>query len=127
MIDLDLIRKALTTHGDELALQILSILLDSPTGVTRARLVAVCFPTGFTNITSDRNVRRAIKRLRDMGLVILSSPDKAGYRIAGSDETKLVRAYALREYKAALSRIATTSKVLRAYGLKDNLRMSLGG
>lgn len=124
-MDLNDIQKILIERDDALSLRVLGFLKDNPLGLTRARLAALVYPAAVTvSAGMDRNVRRAIKRLRDLGLVIISSTDKAGYRLATDDDTLIVRRYALQQYKAARSRIATASKVLKAYGLKDNLRLS---
>lgn len=126
-MNFDEIKNQLSGRHDQLALNVLDQLRDAQAGITRARLVALNYPKGYTSQNADRHVRRAIKRLRNLGLVIVSSTDHAGYRIARRNETKIVRKFAEQQFKAAKSRMATARRVLKAYGLEGNLRMALGG
>lgn len=121
-MDTNQIRELLNERGDKTALSVLSLLERHPKGLTRERMTRMVYKTFTPSL--DRQTRKAIKRLRDLGLVILSSTKRPGYRLAGPREIAVVMAYAEQQVRAAKSRMATARKVLKAYGLKDNARFA---
>ena len=95
---------------------VLQALMESP--LTRGQLMAV---TGH----DDRVNRLAIERLRNAGIVIVSSSKKAGYRLARDE--KDVRAFVDDMQARARKANRTASKVKQAYGLKNQQSMELAG
>lgn len=126
----DLARKALTKTSDDLALKVLDLLVSSPAGYSRVRLIIKCYGAkqmvaNIANSTQDRAIREAIKRIRNLGVVIVSIPTEGGYRLATSKDTALVAHYVKQQYQAARSRMKTARKVMKAYGLRDVVPMDL--
>ena len=120
------IKDILFRRKDTLASLVLDTLEHNPKGMKRVKLVTAVTSWPWDQ-TSDRRVRKAIKRLRDLGLVILSSTQSSGYRLAGPEDTAAVQAYADQQMRAAKSRMATARKVQKAYGLRNVVPMDLSG
>ena len=70
---------------DEIQCAIHRRLLDAPQGLTRAELIREVFGEepgrNLGNNTLDRKIRKGIERLRDLGVPIVSTSGKAGYKI----------------------------------------------
>ena len=70
---------------DEIQCAIHRLLLKTPQGLTRAELIREVFGEepghNLGNNTLDRKIRKGIERLRDLGVPIVSTSGKAGYKI----------------------------------------------
>jgi len=68
-----------------IAQQILNTLLQAPKGITRKGLIRTVFGeepgNNLSNDTRDRKIRKAIEHLRNLGLPIVSTSGKAGYKL----------------------------------------------
>jgi|DewCreStandDraft_4_1066084.scaffolds.fasta_scaffold88271_2 type IV secretory pathway VirB4 component len=75
------------------------------------------------NASNDRKIRKAIEDLRNRGYVITSTSDGRGYRLA--TEADEVQHYYAEQIKRARTILRTAYKVKRAYGLRDQLPLSV--
>ncbi|HPO85125.1 MAG TPA: HTH domain-containing protein [Candidatus Hydrogenedentes bacterium] len=70
---------------DEIQCAIHRLLLKTPQGLTRAELIQEVFGEepgrNLGNNTHDRKIRKGIERLRDLGVPIVSTSGRAGYKI----------------------------------------------
>lgn len=77
---------------DDIQCTIHRLLLKTPQGLTRAELIREVFGEepghNLGNNTYDRKVRKGIERLRDLGVPIVSTSGKAGYKIQ-TDPTEI--------------------------------------
>lgn len=77
---------------DEIQCAIHRLLLKTPQGLTRAELIREVFGEepgrNLGNNTLDRKIRKGIERLRDLGVPIVSTSGKAGYKIQ-TDPTEI--------------------------------------
>ncbi|WKZ52681.1 MAG: hypothetical protein QY329_08055 [Anaerolineales bacterium] len=77
---------------DEIHCAIHRLLLKTPQGLTRAELIREVFGEepghNLGNSTHDRKIRKGIERLRDLGVPIVSTSGKAGYKIQ-TDPTEI--------------------------------------
>ena len=68
-----------------IAQKILNTLLQAPKGITRKGLIRAVFGeepgNNLSNDTRDRKIRKAIEHLRNLGLPIVSTSGKAGYKL----------------------------------------------
>lgn len=68
-----------------IAQKVLNTLLQEPKGITRKGLIRTVFGeepgNNLSNDTRDRKIRKAIEHLRDLGLPIVSTSGKAGYKL----------------------------------------------
>jgi len=75
----------------ELERKVLEALLKAPGGITRRGLVQAIYGVeaqrNLSNDPHDRNIRKAIGRMRECLIPIVSSSKKAGYRLDTSPET----------------------------------------
>jgi hypothetical protein len=71
-------------------LKILEALLQAPKGLTRKGLIRIVFgeepQTNLGNDTRDRKIRKGIESLRNMGIPIVSTSGKAGYKLDTNPE-----------------------------------------
>jgi len=74
----------------ELERKILEMLMKTPNGVTRRGLVQAIYGVeaqrNLSNDPYDRKIRKAIERMRECLIPIVSSSGKAGYRLDTSPE-----------------------------------------
>jgi hypothetical protein len=77
---------------DEIQSTIHRRLLDTSQGLTRAELIRDVFGkepgNNLGNNTHDRKIRKGIERLRDLGVPIVSTSGRAGYKIE-TDPTEI--------------------------------------
>jgi hypothetical protein len=75
----------------ELERKVLDALLKAPGGITRRELVRRIYGVeaqrNLRNDPYDRKIRKAIERMRECLIPIISSPGKTGYRLDTSPET----------------------------------------
>ena len=68
-----------------IARKILNTLLQAPKGITRKGLIRTVFGeepgNNLSNDTRDRKIRKSIEHLRNLGLPIVSTSGKAGYKL----------------------------------------------
>jgi len=73
-----------------LELKILEALLQAPKGLTRKGLIRIVFreepQTNLGNDTRDRKIRKGIESLRNVGIPIVSTSGKAGYKLDTNPE-----------------------------------------
>ena len=115
---------------DTLAILVLDLLTRNPRGLTRVQLVARTFGTGrvIPDISAsheDRSVRRALSRIRNLGVVVLAIPGHGGYRLAGPNDEAEVRRNVAQRLAAAKSNMRTARRMQKAYGLRDVQPMKL--
>jgi len=119
----------LASNNDTLALKVLDLLVAAPKGLTRVQLVSRVFGTAVlpdvTASNEDRAIRRALRRIRNLGVVIIPIPEHGGYRLAGPSDEAAVRRHVLQRLAAAKSNMQTARKIQRAYGLRDVVPMKL--
>ncbi len=101
--------------------QILELLDLNPKGVSRQALQLHIFKRRTES--DDRIIRKAISNLRERGYVITSASDRAGYRLTTDPEA--VRHYLNESVKRAKMIMRTARKVRNAYGLRDQLPLTL--
>ena len=74
----------------ELERKVLDALMKAPNGITRRGLIRVVYGVeaqgNLSNDPHDRKIRKAIERLRNRMIPIVSSSGKAGYRLDTSPE-----------------------------------------
>jgi len=74
----------------ELERKVLEVLLKAPNGITRRGLVQAIYGVeaqrNLSNDPHDREIRKAIGRMRECLIPIVSSSGKAGYRLDTSPE-----------------------------------------
>ena len=74
----------------ELERKILEMLMKTPNGITRRGLVQAIYGVeaqrNLSNDPYDRKIRKAIERMRECLIPIVSSSGKAGYRLDTSPE-----------------------------------------
>lgn len=92
---------------------ILESLLTGPQ--TRAALVRL-------TKRDDRRNRESIERLRNMGIVIVSTSKGAGYRLAENESE--VRSFVDDMQSRARNAFRTASRVKRAYNLRDQMELA---
>ncbi len=115
---------------DTLAVRVLDLLVANKRGLTRVQLVARTFGTGrvISDIgasTEDRAVRRALARIRNLGVVIIADRVKGGYRLAGPQDEDEVRRNVAQRMAQARSNMQTARRMQKAYGLRDVVPMKL--
>jgi hypothetical protein len=75
----------------EIERRVLEVLLKMPGGITRRELVRKIYGVeaqrNLRNDPYDRKIRKAIERMRECLIPIISSPGKTGYRLDTSPET----------------------------------------
>ena len=110
-----------TSDMTPLQQKILDLLEKNPKGISRTDLQTEIFERKTSNY--DRAIRRAISNLRDRGFVITSASDHAGYNLTTDPEA--VRHYLNESVKRAKRIMRTARKVREAYGLRNQISMSL--
>ena len=115
---------------DTLAILVLDLLTANKRGLTRVQLVSRTFGTGrvISDISAsheDRAVRRALRRIRNLGVVIIAIPGRGGYRLAGPNDEAEVRRDVAQRLAAAKSNMQTARRMQKAYGLRNIEPMKL--
>jgi len=74
----------------EIERRVLEVLLKTPGGITRRELIRVVYGVeaqrNLSNDPHDRKIRKAIERMRECLIPIVSTSGKAGYRLDTSPE-----------------------------------------
>jgi hypothetical protein len=112
---------------NELEAQVLELLSGGPQ--TRLELIEAIYGLHLergelANSRADRRIRLAIAGLRRRGVLVVSTSDQRGYRLAESQEE--VKAY-VREQVARIRALhRNVSDVQRAYGLQGQYKLPEG-
>ena len=109
------------TELTELQERVLKIVSKAKKPATRPSIQFAVYGT-TTNRNNDRAIQNAIKTLRDMGYVIVSSSDHSGYKLATTKAE--VDAYVAERKKAAAQMIKTAMKVRKAFQQRGQMRMA---
>jgi len=108
---------------------VLEALKKADGAITRPHLISLVYgcqppkPGELANDRRDRRIRQAITNLRRQGILIVSTSDGRGYRLATTEAE--IQAYVNEQISRVVEIQKTVRAIKKAYGLKDQMSFYL--